>query len=100
MGGDGDVAQEHRTELIKVLYAEVLRSTGEAMKYSRDWQGRNNALALIHGGDTTAIRIAKRDDMHLKDSMAAYVWHRDNASFAAGVISLLMNAEVQDVLRS
>lgn len=94
------MAQVHRVALIRMLYAEVIRSTGEALRYSKDWQGRNNALALIHGDGSTELRIAKRDDQQLKDAMAAYTWHRDNASFASGVISLLMSQELGRVLGS
>lgn len=88
----------NRHLLIRQLHAEMERSVGEAMRYSSAWQRRSANLRRQHGDDSHELVIFKRDDLRLKEYMASYVWHRDNSTFCATIIGLLMNEAVNSIV--
>lgn len=85
--------------VIQELHRQMRLSMVQAMNKSSDWQRRSAAMKLKHGEGTTEARIAIRDDFLLKDLMSGYVWHRDHARFCADMIRMLMDSDVNHVVR-
>lgn len=79
-----------RIRLVSMLTKEMLRSTDAALRASKEWEEINDRINKSFGGsDSADARIRKRDHLPMKDAMAKYVWHRDNAQFCASVLTAL-----------
>lgn len=84
---------------ISELHRQMRNSLVQAVNKSAAWQRRDAAMKTKYGDGTTEFRIAARDDLLLKDLMAAYTWHRDHARFCADMIRMLMDTDVNNVIR-
>lgn len=78
-----------RTVTIEQLRGELERSIRLALQASARWNQRSTDLRVQFGADTHELHIAKRDDLRLKEYMAAYVWHRDNSNWARNMLGVL-----------
>ena len=82
-----------RATLIAALRKEAVQSLREALAASARWKKRSAELSAIHRHSPSQTRLAKRDDLEMKDSLSIYTWHRDNSNWADAMIRMLMSEE-------
>lgn len=87
-----------RDALIRRLYAEMVRSAEMSLDLGAAWLSRSASFAAAYPPGSAELRIAKRDDLQLKDLLAKGNWHAGNAGFCSGVIGTLMDEKVRKIV--